>query len=99
MRFQSLFSACFPLAIACAACLALGCGDDAPQVTPDQAFTPPPTAVPAVVSDLGEELTPIQQQQLKAQFATEAATEITADNAEAMAAKLEQEIDAELAAE
>lgn len=87
--------------------LVLGCGDDAPPQMPGMqpplpvpvpAPMPVPPPIPAATAQ-APELNPVEQQTLKAQYTAEAAVEITDDNAAAAAAALEQEIDAELAAE
>jgi hypothetical protein len=81
------------------ASVAAGCGDEAPAADPGVQLNVPPIAPPAAADDPGPELTRAEQQALKQQFKAEAAQEITAENAEAVAAQLEREIDAELAAE
>lgn len=75
--------------------LAPGCGDEAPPVEPVVPVAP----VADALSDPGQELTAVEQQQIKAQFSAEAAAEITEANAEAMADALDKEIEADLAAE
>jgi len=95
-------------ALLTAVVLTTGCGDDAPPQVPSmqpplpaQAPLPPPLppSVPAASPTQGPELTAIEQGTLKSHFAAEANVEITDDNAVQAAAALEQEIDAELAAE
>jgi hypothetical protein len=79
---------------------ALACGEEAPPAPPEEPpaepeppATPEPPAEPADV-----ELTAAEQNELRTQFAAAAQAEITAANAEQVAAALEAEIAADLAA-
>jgi hypothetical protein len=94
------------IALLLAVGLVVGCGDDAPPQVPGMQPplpalppTPPPIPPPVAMPAQAPELSAAEQQTLKAQYTAEAAAEINDGNAEAMAAALEQEIDAEVATE
>jgi len=72
----------------------------APLPTVAPAPVPAPIPIPAPIpAAQGQELTPAEQATLKTQYTAEAAAQIIDANADAMAAALEQEIEAELATE
>jgi hypothetical protein len=87
--------------------LLTACGQPAGEsaaVEEPQATPPTPAAAPVVTPEAAVQpeeadqgLPEEEQQQLKAQYATEAEQAITSENADAVADALENEIDAELA--
>jgi uncharacterized protein YcfL len=78
--------------------LLFGCASGEDQSTPTTESVVTPAENPATTTE-APVLTAAELESLKAQYAAEAETEITAENAEQVAEELEREIDAELASE